>query len=166
MTTTRTISVLILLFAIAFLILRSRPRQREFKTTNELIEYLSGQAVEDARDNNRIELDYSVESIKQVEEILGKVHEQYLNNPASVSERGLGSEYGAYLGECIRRSEPGAYWERDHPVGGEKSYREGESFPMAWCRRRIIEGDGNNVWFKYTVLKEQRMRKEQLHNAH
>jgi hypothetical protein len=173
MTSSRIISVVIVLFVIAFLFLRGRPRQKDFKTTEELIEYLSGQAVEDARTNNQIDLDYSTDSIKRVEDILGKVHEQYLKDPASVSERGLGSAYGAYIGECIRRSEPGAYWERDSAVSavsGEKSYPihwgSGESYPMAWCRRRIIEGDGDNVWIKYTVLKERRMRKGQPPDAH
>jgi hypothetical protein len=62
------------------------------------------------------------ESIENVEKILGGLHDQYTKNPSSVSANGLGSAYGAYIGEIIRRSELGAKWERDDPVAGEKSY--------------------------------------------
>jgi hypothetical protein len=46
-------------------------------------------------------LDYAVDSIKKFEDLLGKLHDQYSQNSASVSVEGLGSAYGAYLGEVI-----------------------------------------------------------------
>jgi hypothetical protein len=62
------------------------------------------------------------------------------------------------IGEVIRRTETNVRWERDHPVMGEKAYPlhwgKGDSFPMGWCEKRIVNGDEDNVWVKYTVLKQ------------
>jgi hypothetical protein len=95
-----------------------------------------------------------------VEQILGELHDKYVRDHSSISADGLGSAYGAYIGEVVRRSEPGAKWERDDPVGGEKSYPiiwgGGHSYPMAWCYRRIVNGPEDNVWVKYRVLKQKR----------
>jgi hypothetical protein len=81
-----------------------------------------------------------------------------LKNPSSISVRGLSAEYGAYVGEVIRRSEGNAYWTRDSKVAGQKSYplhwNAGESYPLAWCSRRITDGDGDSIWVKYSVLKD------------
>jgi|SRR5580693_5340792 hypothetical protein len=78
--------------------------------------------------------------------------------------KGLGSAYGAYIGEVIRRSEPGAKWEPDDSVGGEKSYPiiggpgHGHSYPMARCYHRIVNGPEDNVWVKFRVLKDRTMK--------
>ncbi|MGC2476960.1 MAG: hypothetical protein WA485_21675, partial [Candidatus Sulfotelmatobacter sp.] len=89
---------------------------------------------------------------------LGRVHENYVKNSSSISVRGLSAEYGAYVGEVIRRNEPNAYWTRDSKVAGEKSYplhwNKGESYPFAWCARRITDGEGDSIWIKYSVLKD------------
>ena len=130
----------------------------KFGSTDEFIQFMAAEAVKDAAGKDRINLDYSVDSIKEVEEILGRLHEQYLKDPSSISPKGLGSAYGAYIGEVIRRSEPRAKWERDDAVGGEKSYAivwgPGHSYPMAWCYHRIVNGPEDNVWVKFRVLKD------------
>lgn len=149
--------VVLLALGIGFL-LRHRKKELTFRTTDEFIQCMANEAVKDAA-RDSVSLDYSIDSIKRVEEVLGNLHDMYAANPASVSVRGLGSAYGAYVGEVIRRTEPGAHWERDDPVGGEKSYpliwKAGHSYPMAWCAHRIENGPGDNVWVKYFVLKER-----------
>jgi hypothetical protein len=158
------IALVVLLLAVGFLLYKRnrRPAQRQFKTTDEFVQWLANEAVKDAREQNRVELDYSVASIQKVETILGGLHDQYAKNQSSISVNSLGSAYGAYIGEVIRRSEPGAKWERDDSVGGEKSYPiiwgDGHSYPMAWCYRRIVNGPEDNVWVKYQVLKDQRSK--------
>lgn len=138
---------------------RNRTVAREFKSIDEYIEFMANAAVEDAEKQDHVQLDYSVDSIKKVEEILGRMHEQYVRDKSSLSVNALASMYGAYIGEVIRRSEPGSRWDRDHPVFGEKSYplrwAARDTFPMGWCYKRITEGDGDNVWVKYTVLKQK-----------
>jgi len=140
--------------------LRSRANARpKLENTEQFVEWLADGAVKDASENNHVNLDYSVESIKKVEQILGGLHDQYVKNPASVSVKGLGSAYGAYVGEVIRRSEPNAHWLREDEMG-EKTYPivwgptgQGHSYPMAWCVHRIENGAEDNVWFKYYALK-------------
>ena len=134
-------------------------KDHEFKEGGEFAQFLATEAVRDAKESDHITLDYTPDSIRIVESILGKVHDQYVKNPDSVSARGLGTAYGAYVGEVIRRSEIGAKWERDDPVAGEKSYPlhwGGRiSFPMTWCYKRIVNGPEDNVWNKYASLKQR-----------
>jgi hypothetical protein len=152
------IGFVILVSVFFFLGRKNEPPPKSFKDTRDLINYLSAEAVKDAETQNHVHLDYGVESIKQVETVLGGIHDQYVKNQSSIAVNGLASAYGAYLGEVIRRTESNAHWETSDPVGGEKSYPlvwgTGNCFPMAWCYRRIINGDEDNVWIKYQVLKK------------
>ena len=127
--------------------------------TDEFLQWLAAEAVKDAQTGNGIKLDYTPESIKTVDKILGKLHQQYVQAPSSISVRGLSAAYGAYIGEVIRKTEPGSHWLRDDHLG-EKIYPlvwgTGHIYPMGWCQKRIENGDEDNVWLKYTVLKEKR----------
>jgi hypothetical protein len=141
---------------------KKKSSMKKFKSTDELLLWLAGEAVNDARQQNQVELDYSIGSIQRVDGVLGGLHNQYMKNSSSVSLNAIASAYGAYIGEVIRRSESGAKWERDDPVGGEKSYPiiwgYGRSYPMAWCYRRIVNGSEDNVWVKYKALKDRRSK--------
>lgn len=131
-----------------------QPAQREFKSTDEFVQWLAAEAVQDAETGNGIKLDYTPESIKTVDKILGKLHDQYVQAPSSISVRGLSAAYGAYIGEVIRRTEPGSHWLRDDQLG-EKIYPlasgTGHIYPMGWCQKRIQNGDEDNVWMKCNV---------------
>jgi hypothetical protein len=162
-----TVVVLALLALGVVLFLLTRRKEAsgaKFGSTDEFIQFMAAEAVKDAEGKDHTNLDYSVDSIKEVEEILSRLHEQYVKDPSSVSEKGVGSAYGAYIGEVIRRSEPGAKWERDDAVGGEKSYPiiwgpgHGHSYPMAWCYHGIVNGPEDNVWVKFQVLKDRNMK--------
>jgi hypothetical protein len=155
------LGVVAIVLLMAFLKARQRrPAEREFKSTDEFVQWLASEAVNDAAQNNHINLDYTPASIKDAEKILGKLHDAYVQRPSSVSVKGLAAAYGAYIGEVIRRTEPNVRWERDDPVFGEKVYPlhwdKGTVYPMGWCQKRIVDGDGDNVWIKYTILKEKR----------
>ena len=134
--------------------------QGELTEAQELINILSAEAVEIAQNSFQVPLDYSTNSIRLVEEVLARLHVEYQNSGSTEGITGLASAFGAYIGECIRRQYSGSTWSRDHPVGGEKSYPlswgGGDSFPMAWCHRRIVNGPEDNVWHKFTVLAQQR----------
>ncbi|HKW62884.1 MAG TPA: hypothetical protein VJN89_10090 [Candidatus Acidoferrum sp.] len=124
--------------------------ERQFPSTDEFVQWLANEAVKDAWEANHVKLDYSVESIKSVEQILGGLHTQYTKDPSTISVKGLAAAYGAYIGEVIHRSEPNAHWQRDDEKG-KKSYpiiwgpAAGHSYPMAWCYNRILNGDEDNV---------------------
>jgi hypothetical protein len=138
---------------------RNRSKSWAFKTTDEMMQRLAAEAVDIAERNGSVKLDYSPDSIKNVEVVLSKIHDDFVRQNSTNGVNGLAMAFGAYIGEVIKRSEPGSKWERDDPVGGEKSYpirwRGGSSFPCAWCYRRIINGPEDNVWFKYTAIKQR-----------
>ena len=157
----------VVILAILFLFLRSRttqPKEKEFKSTDEFVQWLATEAVKDASQNNHVTLDYSIESIKSVDQILGKLHEQYTKAPATISLRGLSAAYGAYIGEAIRKNEPNVHWERDDQLG-EKTYplvwSAGHSYPMGWCERRIQNGEEDSVWVKYSIFKDYKKLRNQ-----
>jgi hypothetical protein len=130
-----------------------------FTNTEQLISYACDRAIAESQKYDGITLDYSIDSLKNVDTILGRLHDIYVKNPSSLHVQGLSLEYGAYVGEVIRRNEPGAYWTKDSQVVGEKSYPihwgNGESYPLAWCSKRIINGDEDLIWIKYKVIKER-----------
>src|SRR3954451_1863981 len=90
-------------------------RPMEFRSTQEMMTWLAGEAVSLGA-NNHVVLDYSEDSIQKDEVVLGKLHEEYAAGKLKQGTNGLAMAMGAYVGECIRRNEPGAVWERDHPV--------------------------------------------------
>lgn len=137
---------------------RNRTAKPTFKTTEEMMQYLAAQAVKMAEDTSGIKLDYSPGSIENVEEVLGNIYQDYQRTKSTRGIQGLAMAYGAYIGEVIRRSEPGAKWERGDSVGGENSYpilwRGGSSYVCAWCYRRITDGEDDNVWHKYLAIRD------------
>ncbi|HJZ66124.1 MAG TPA: hypothetical protein VKD70_17485 [Candidatus Acidoferrum sp.] len=70
------LGVLILVAVIAGVALfRARTHSNPaFESTEQLVEWLAAEAVKDASQNNHVNLDYSFESIKRVDKILGQLH--------------------------------------------------------------------------------------------
>lgn len=143
---------------------REAERHPSLATTEQFISYMSNRALADAENYDHVRLDFSIGSLKQVDQILGRAHEAYRKSPSSISVLGLSAEYGAYVGEVIRRNEPNAYWTRDSQVMGAKSYplhwNRGESYPFTWCSERITNGDEDSIWAKYSVLKNPDWKKQ------
>jgi hypothetical protein len=135
---------------------------RSFQSTQEMMAWLANEAVGIAKKNGIQGMDYSIGSIKEAEQALGKLHEEYLRTKSEKGVEGLAVAFGAYVGECIRRESPGSHWERDHPIMGERSYplywKGGESFPCTWCYKRILNGPEDNICFKYQVLADSRAK--------
>jgi hypothetical protein len=85
--------VLVLLALGVALFLATRRKEAsgaKFRSSDEFIQFMATEAVKDAGGKERIDLDYSVNSIKEVEEILGRFHEQYAKDPPPLVRRGLG----------------------------------------------------------------------------
>jgi hypothetical protein len=103
--------------------------------------------------------------VEQVEMILGKLHTEYQRRRTTEGQRGLALAFGVYIGEVIRKQAGEGRWERDHPQMGEGSmplYWKGHtSFPVAWCLKRLANGDEDNVWFKYRVIVEENLKRGQ-----
>ena len=66
-----------------------------FTAVEEFIGFASQSAVTNAETYDHVKLDYSVDSLKEVDRMLGRVHDTYVKTPSSIHVRGLASEYGA-----------------------------------------------------------------------
>ena len=113
------------------------------------------QTLELAKENG-VTLDFSDESINEVEKLLAECHGEYKKAKSEEGFHGLAMMFGAYLGEVIRRKGFGGSWARNHPDMGDDSFpflwRDQTLFLYAWCAKRIFDGDGDNVAFKYKVF--------------
>lgn len=104
-----------------------------------------------------VTLDYSPESVERVEPLLAELHERHAKGDLPRDDVvKYAVRYGAYIGEVIRRRHNGR-WAVDHDVAGPGSFpiRWGdgqESFPVGWCGKRIINGEEDNVWFKFRMI--------------
>ena len=110
--------------------------------------------VQQAKDKYGVTLDYQPASIQRVDAILGRLHGQYLSSPNDKRWDTEGLGWGAYVGEVIRR-QYGGTWEREDREVGQPlplHWSKSVSFPVAWCVKRIRNGDEDNIWFKYQVV--------------
>lgn len=121
---------------------------------------LSAQAVERARSGYGITLDYSPDSVKEVENLLATKYNMKKARPMSEAEVADAAHlWGAYIGEVIKRIHP-AHWVRDSDVAGKDALpivyedKSGESYPCAWIYRRLKNGEEDNVWVKFYVTTQ------------
>jgi hypothetical protein len=113
------------------------------------------QTLELAKENG-ITLDFSDESIDEIEKLLAECHSEFKKTKSEEGFYGLAMMFGAYIGEVIRKKGFGGSWARNHPDMGEDSFpfywRDETLFLFAWCAKRIFDGDGDDVAFKYKAL--------------
>jgi hypothetical protein len=123
--------------------------------TEALMEEGVAQTLELAAENG-ITLDFSDQSIDEVEKLLAACHEEFKESENEDGFHGLALMFGAYIGEVIKRKGFGGAWARNHPDMGDDSFpfywRDGVLFLYAWCAKRIFDGDGDDVTFKYQTL--------------
>ncbi len=103
-----------------------------------------------------IKLDYSPQSIRDVENVLSGIHDGYLKSGDDTGLNGIALEFAAYIVEVIRRNYGPVKWDRDGSEFGPDSFplswRGKFLFPYAWCQKRIFDGPGDNVWIKFKQL--------------
>jgi hypothetical protein len=121
---------------------------------------LSTQAVERARSSYGITLDYTPDSVKQVETLLATKYDLQKTHPMTEQEIADAAHlWGAYIGEVIKRTHP-AHWVRDSSVAGKDALpivyedKSGESYPCAWVYHRLKKGEEDNVWIKFHFLTQ------------
>lgn len=115
--------------------------------------HLCGIAERIASEGFGTRLDYSIESIKEVERILGAMHEDYKRTGSDDGMNGIALEFAAYIATVIDRHFGPAQWERDDPTFGPDAFplvwRGSSLFIYAWCQKRIFDGPGDDVWAKF-----------------
>ena len=116
---------------------------------------LAKEAVAEAKEKYSTVLDFQFASVQRVDSILGVLHNTHSDEPLPENEINRQSYlWGAYVGEVIKLKRP-FHWERDSEMGKETfplvSEKNEKLFPTAWCYKRIINGNEDNVWFKTRI---------------
>lgn len=104
------------------------------------------------------QLDYSENSLMEVETILSALsREMPASKPSDDDVSEICKIWGSYLGEVVRRRFGGEWSIETYPgkqfatltlnVHGNKL------FPSIKVHRRLTEGDGDNVWAFYRMIK-------------
>ena len=103
-----------------------------------------------------IKLDYSIESVKDADKVLGKLHTEYKKTKDDEGFTGIAFEFAAYLVKVIEKNVGPFRWERDHPEMGPDSFPlyfgDGALFPFGWCSKRLYDGPGDDLWSKFCVF--------------
>jgi hypothetical protein len=104
----------------------------------------------------KIKLDFSNNSIKNVEKILSIIHKDYKKTKNDEGLNGIALEFGIYIIKVIEKNFEKGKLERDHKDFGENTFpyylKDSVIFPYGWCQKRIFDGTGDNVWIKYQTL--------------
>ena len=104
-------------------------------------------------------LDFTEESIKTVENILGRYHSEKERAGAHASPKIVDQVcqiYGAYIGEVMRRNYGGEWMLDDTFSPGTKipalRMNQLQTSPSAKVYKRIMNGSEDDVWFYYQVF--------------
>lgn len=131
---------------------REKPASVAPMTLEMLIAEACDKAVGRARSRYGIKLDYSLESILDVEKILNDLQRIYATTPQLLDEKSISFVFGAYIGETIRRNHPGAAWVRES-AGSDFSlaWQHEIHQPSEWCKQRLA-GDRSSLWTRYESM--------------
>jgi hypothetical protein len=135
-------------------------------TVDDMMEAYSLDAVDFAREHFSIELDYSVESINKLEEILQRFHEDVPRGFRKALRRGPSEDdkatfakmWGGYLGEVIRRRWGGSWTiAQEGPMAGSivLTVQEIAMSPPARAYRRMMDGPEENVHVYVKHLEQE-----------
>ena len=114
-------------------------------------------AVDFARAQYSVKLDWSDESIKRIEEIASHLHDTLPDPPPPDDQiMGFAKMLGSYVGETFRRNH-GADWGMVSIEGEEfpglRAQHDGTTFwPWGRVRNRLVNGGEDNIWHYYQVL--------------
>ena len=122
----------------------------------EVAEAYALDAVDLATRNFGVTLDWSEASVREVEQMLGRLHDEMASaQPPEDAVWTFAKAFGSYVGEVLRRHHGG--------VWGMVSM-DGQSFPglqqaggsLCWplgrAHKRLTNGPDDNVWHYYNVL--------------
>lgn len=107
-------------------------------------------------DELNINLDFSHESIKQVDYILGIAHEEYKKIKKEEAFDCVALAFTAYIIAVIEKNTTPGVWETGHPdfgIGTFPYYWQGGTiFIYPWCMKRIVDGPQDDIWAKYQLI--------------
>ncbi|MEZ4103839.1 MAG: hypothetical protein R3B60_00975 [Candidatus Paceibacterota bacterium] len=126
------------------------------KELQKMREKLVELAVEIGKDFD-YKLDYSVESIKHVDEILSLVHDDFMQTGNNEGLNGIALEMAMYISRVIEKKGFFIDMSRDHQEFGKDTFpvtlTNGKTiFPYVWCQKHIENGSQDSVWSKFNTL--------------
>ena len=106
----------------------------------------------------QIKLDYSDDSIKNVELILDKTYDKRDDRNMEIVN-GFTLIFGCYITKTIERNHRGIIVQ--NTIKDVPNIKIGETtcFPLYWCYKRLTLGEEDNVWHKYLFLKSDAFNK-------
>ena len=109
---------------------------------------LCAEAIIDAREKHKLELDMSMVSLEDVNLILQKLHNESTGDIDSYSKL-----YGAYIGQVIINQYADGIWVRNHPEIGRntlpiKFSNNSYASPVVWATNHLLNGEDDNILFK------------------
>ncbi len=156
----RTISLLMSISVLFASACHQAPRNNSPLNPDTYMALLAAQAVERARSAYGVTLDYSSDSVKDVEKLLATKYELKRSRPITEKELADAADlWGAYIGEVMKRMHA-AHWARDSVAGGKDALplvfndTGEESFPCAWVYHRLKNGEEDNVWTKFYFITQ------------
>ncbi len=117
------------------------------------MENYSKKAISEAKEKHNIDLDLSLESLKNINEIIQKLH-----SSGTFDKDETPMLYGAYIGEVIRKQVGKSFWVTGHPDNGSNTYpvkfsKDLYAFPVVWVRKHLENGEQDNVLHKFSAFK-------------
>ncbi len=132
----------------------------------KIAEAYSLDAVDLAANNFQVVLDWSEESVRQVEQMLGRLHDEMGNaRPPEEAVWTFAKAFGSYVGEVLRRHH-GGEWGMvsmgDESFPGIRQPKGGLCWPWSRAHKRLVNGAEDNVWHYYTAIVEYGDKPESL----
>jgi hypothetical protein len=131
----------------------------EHDSVDAMASFYAERAVALAREF-RAQLDYSENSVMEVETILAALSQDLpVSKPSDDDVSEICKVWGSYLGEVVRRRFGGRWSIETYP--GKQfatltlNTNGNKLFPSIKVHRRLTEGDGDNVWNFYRMVKEK-----------
>jgi hypothetical protein len=124
-----------------------------------IVEAFALDAIDVARDNFEVKLDWSEKSIKKVEDILDRLHKSLKKaSPTDDSIWTFSKIFGSYIGEVYCRNHKASWGMvtlNDESFPGLEGSNKALFWPWSKVFNRIKYGDQDNVWYYYEMITER-----------
>jgi hypothetical protein len=139
-------------------------------TLNDVMAAYAQDAVDFARNNFNVELDYTNQSIERVEGIAARLYDAkpkgflakvFRKGPTDEQVQGICKALGGDIGEVYRRSKGGDWAINQELDALGVLFSETWIFPPAKVYKRLANGPEDNLWIYFRVMLEDRANSDE-----
>lgn len=135
----------------------ARASRVTFPTTDdEMMVSAAEKAVARARSRYGVDLDFTIASLRGVEVVMARVHDEYRAEPQLIDVNSTAFVFGAYIGETIRRTQAAVWLKQEADF--VLHLKSAECKPVEWCVNRILRGEEANVAAKYEAMTQPKRK--------